>query len=243
MHGSRRAQPLPQDFIHALASTNASPAFLQEHLSLHDLYSESSPLAPSILQPAIPDPPPAEPPPPDLTSVLGADLISAREKSQRGYIPKHFPPLPSQHTWRDTPILSKREEDPRKIRERATDEGMEAERALRKLVVARNMGVAERGQKKVVRGKKGQDLEKVWKETLDAIAQGDDEREKRSNGDDVMAMDEIDLNFGFDGTADEKPLARRQNHIVSRKSDVDSGMLVNYEKKYWRKASAATSNG
>ncbi|KAF2231745.1 hypothetical protein EV356DRAFT_451474 [Viridothelium virens] len=242
MDSSRRTQPLPQDFIRALASTNASTVSLQDHLSLHDLDSESSPLVPSVLQPRIPEPPPAEPPPPDLTSILGPSLICAKEESQRMYIPKHFPPLPSQHTWKATPIFSEREEDPRKIRERATEEGMEAERALRNLVAARNAGAAGRSQTRAVSGKRGQGLEEVWKETVAAVVKGDEAREEQSNGRADMHMDEIDLSFGFDGSADKKPPTRNEKMTVPRKLDEHGGMMVNYEKKYWRKA-AAMSNG
>ncbi|KAI9663799.1 MAG: hypothetical protein M1821_007289 [Bathelium mastoideum] len=241
MHSSRRTQPLPQDFIYALASINASPAFLQEHLSLLDRDSEFSPLATSSLLPRIPDPLPTEPPPPDLTSILGTNLISTNEKRQRAYIPKHFPSLPSQHTWRATPIFSEREEDPRKIRERATEEGMEAERALRRLVAARNASIVSRRQKKAARGRKGRDVENAWKETVEAVARGDEKREKQANGHEET--DEVDLNFGFDGAADEKPRIRREEEEVSRKPDVNGGMMVNYEKKYWRKASTAAANG
>ena len=118
---------------------------------------------------------------------------------------------------------------------------MEAERALRKLVAARNAGAVSRNQKAVARGKRGQDIENVWKETVDAISKGDEERETKVNG--HGDEDEMDFNLGFDGTIDERPRTRRRHEISMKNVDANNGMMVNYEKKYWRKASVTASNG
>ena len=120
---------------------------------------------------------------------------------------------------------------------------MEAERALRKLVAARNVGIAGRGQKQAARGKKGQNLENIWKETVEAVARGDDDREKQMNRIDGIRVDELEMDFGFDGGSDEKPSARKEDNVADRMPDIESGMTVNYEKKYWRKASTVMSNG
>lgn len=118
---------------------------------------------------------------------------------------------------------------------------MEAERALRKLVAARNASAAGRGQKKKAKGRKGKDWEEMWEETVDAVAKGDEDREKHTDMLNGMRADELD--FSFDGAADEVPMIRKRDNMAVRKPDMDSGMTVNYEKKYWRKASAAISNG
>ncbi|KAI9710694.1 MAG: hypothetical protein M1820_002527 [Bogoriella megaspora] len=234
MGSSRRVQPLPQDFIYALASTNMSPAWLQEHLTLSDRDSDSSPLAPSNLQPHIRGPSPAESPPPDLTSVLGPDLIAAGTEQERYHIPRHFPQLPSQHTWRSTPIVAEREEDPRKIRERATDEGIQAERALRRLRAARNAGTAEQNRLTTSKGPKCQEAEDIYKQTLNAMLKEDELADGKTNRRADPDNMEIDLNFDSDETADEAG-AKSKSSSSARKPDLEKGVMVNYEKRFWRK--------
>ncbi|KAF2092231.1 hypothetical protein K490DRAFT_20106, partial [Saccharata proteae CBS 121410] len=122
----RRGRPLPQDFAHALAQSGFKPSDLESQLQL--------PIPPSITQPPIPPPPPEDDAPPQLEEILGEELSGVSEKTQRPYIPTHLPAFPSKHTWQSTPVFSARETDPRKIREKATKEGVMAEQALRKLM-------------------------------------------------------------------------------------------------------------
>lgn len=126
----RRTKPTALDFAAALAKTpHSSSASLlapQLHLSIPQ----------DVSCPALADPLPAPPPAPDFSSLL-QPLITI---SPPTYIPTHFPSLPPQHAWKQTPVFPEREKDARKMREKATEEGMLAEQALRKLAAAAKTG-------------------------------------------------------------------------------------------------------
>ena len=129
MLASRRNQPLPQDFLLALAELDISPSQLEEQIRLRIPKDIS---APEILAPS-----PDEPAPTDLSRMLGPALVETSHETHP-QIPTHFPPLPSKHTWSTTLPIAARERDPRKIRELAAQEGIVAEQALRKLAAAAN---------------------------------------------------------------------------------------------------------
>ncbi|OCL10775.1 hypothetical protein AOQ84DRAFT_288561 [Glonium stellatum] len=209
MSSSRRTQSIPQDFIHALVHMGIKPSSLIQHLDL--------PTLPLITQPPIPPPPPAEPPPPDLEGLLGPELSGAKDKAERNYIPSHFPNFPSKHTWQETPVYTEREKDPRKIRERATEEGILAEQALRKLMAASKSGLQKRGG---TRDKQSgqQKSEQMWAETMATVQQ--DEQASLTR--------DMDIDFGYDGAADGKKTAAEEQ--------LEGGVLVNYDRRYWRKA-------
>ncbi|TKA30648.1 hypothetical protein B0A50_02368 [Salinomyces thailandicus] len=135
MHTSRRTQPTASDFSAALAHqpNTSSASLLAPHLDLH--------LPPSISSPALPGPDPAPNSPAPLTELLQPLLIP--DQTPRPYIPAHFPPLPPRHTWRQTPVYTPRETDARAMRERMTEEGVQAEQALRKLATAAKAAAAE----------------------------------------------------------------------------------------------------
>lgn len=211
MSSSRRVQPLPQDFIHALAHQGIRPSSLLQHLDL--------PVSPSITQPSIPPPPPQEPPPPDLEGLLGPELSGVRDKAERPYIPSHFPAFPSKHTWQSTPVFTDRENDPRRIRERATEEGILAEQALRKLMAASKTGLQKRGGMNNRQSAQRRKSDRLWAHAMAAIQK--DEQ--------TSVMRETDLDFGFDTKAAAKKAA--QESKVE-----ESGMMVNYDRRYWRKA-------
>ncbi|KAL8953400.1 MAG: hypothetical protein Q9183_007331, partial [Haloplaca sp. 2 TL-2023] len=67
---------------------------------------------------------------------LGSILSDALVERSKPYVPRHFPVLPSKHTYKATAEFPVKEEDPRKVRERATAEGRLGEEALRRLVGA-----------------------------------------------------------------------------------------------------------
>ncbi|KAJ9654811.1 hypothetical protein H2201_008936 [Coniosporium apollinis] len=209
MTASRRTQPTPADFARALTQQGIP------HSTSLFRYLDS-PIPPSVLLPAIPPPPPAEPPPPDLDPVLGPKLAGTEEKAKRRYIPAHFPNLPSKHTWQAEPVFTARETDPRRIRERATEEGVLAEQALRKLMAASKSGHQVR--RRVSSDKRS---EEVWKETLKAVMQEDEENRRRT------AEDE---DYGWDGTVDLRP--GEDSRTLEPGTD---GVLVNYESRYWRR--------
>lgn len=153
MAACRRTRPIPQDFVVGLARDDIAPSDLTPHLGLR--------LPLSITLPRILAPAPAETAPTELSSVLGGDLVLPI--SQTSYIPSHFPPLPSRHTWHSTPVYTTRETDPRKIRERATQEGILAEKALRRLATAANQSSSAAKNK---RRAADESRERMWQETL-----------------------------------------------------------------------------
>lgn len=160
MTASRRTTPIPSDFTVALSTHNLSSTDFYPHLSLA--------LPAPISAPAIAAPTPAEPPPTDLSPMLGSSLT--RTDPSFSYIPSHFPALPSRHAWQSTPVFTDRERDPRKMRERATEEGILAEQALRRLTSARKPAQSrgERGTKR------DEARAKIWLEVVGEML-GDEE--------------------------------------------------------------------
>ncbi|KXT15694.1 hypothetical protein AC579_133 [Pseudocercospora musae] len=126
MHANRRTRPTALDFASALAQTpnTHTASLLRPQLDLE--------LPEDISYPSIPEPDHAPPQAPDFSTLL-QPLI---EQKPPTWIPNHFPALPPQHAWKQTAVFPAREQDARKIREKATKEGMLAEQALRKLAAA-----------------------------------------------------------------------------------------------------------
>ncbi|KAK9728986.1 hypothetical protein K7432_000624 [Basidiobolus ranarum] len=54
------------------------------------------------------------------------------------YIPKHMPPFPSTHTFKQTPVLPQRPEDPNKLRELNTEQTRLVEGNLKRLLMSSN---------------------------------------------------------------------------------------------------------
>ena len=159
MLSSRRIQPTPQDFSHALAREGLSPFDLRPFLN--------SSIPPATCLPHLPSPPPEEAPPPSL-ALLEPTLAGASAKAQLGFVPTHLPSFPANYTYKSTPEFTEREKDPRLIRELATDEGRRGEDALRKLLAKGN---PHRRQIEGVRGSntKFQEMESRWEDTLEAL--------------------------------------------------------------------------
>lgn len=157
--------------------------------------------------------------------MLGPDLSGATEKSDRRYIPKFFPDFPSKDTWHSTAVYTQRERDPRKIRERATEEGVEAEKALRQLMSA---GKLRSGRRKIGANeeegsvRRNNETEEMWEQTMAAILQEDEKAKKSAN--------DMEIDFGSEGAALTKPKQ------VEAQDDGGGMLLVNYDRKYWRRA-------
>ncbi|CZT21038.1 uncharacterized protein RCC_06899 [Ramularia collo-cygni] len=132
MNDCRRTTPTALDFTAAMRSmSNAHTASLLEpqlHLALPQEIS-----CPVLSEPA-PEPPPA----PDFGDLLQPLMTTTPPP----WIPSHFPALPPQHAWKQTAVFPEREKDARKMREKATEEGMLAEQALRKLAAAAKTSAA-----------------------------------------------------------------------------------------------------
>lgn len=215
MTANRRTKPSPQDFMMGLASQNVTSSSLLPHIKLH--------APPSVTQPPLSLPSPPEPPPPTLESILGQGLSGRTEKSKRPYIPRHFPDLPSRHTWCHTQANTGRVTDPRQIRERATEEGVLAEQALRKLMLARSTGLQNRARGMDRQSKAARRRDEIWEATMKMVMETDEAERK------LQEHDDMDVDFGSDDGygVDSFEKARR---------DMDDAVMVNYEKRYWRKA-------
>jgi transcription initiation factor TFIID subunit 8 len=220
MYSGRRTTPIPQDFALALARAGIEPKSL---LPLLDI-----PSMPEITQPALPPIPKAEEPPPNLAPLLGPELSSSKETELRRYIPKHLPELPSRHTWQATAVFPERETDAKTIRERAMQEGVEAEQALRKLTAATR---AEKEKSKEMRHEQSSSpafkANESWKMALEAAQSADRDEEAREDQD--GEADDL-----FDDTQET-----RVNGVSKMKSTDDASYgstaaaAVNYENQYW----------
>ncbi|EEH03256.1 bromodomain associated protein [Histoplasma capsulatum G186AR] len=137
MSSCRRMQPIPPDFEHALRNTNIHLDALHEYLipSLRQQHQQI---------PSLPSPPPSSPTAAVDLPFLGPELSGTAHRQLNVHIPKHFPNFPGRHTYRATPVFTARETDPRKIREKATEEGRLGEEALRKLARAGREGLVVR---------------------------------------------------------------------------------------------------
>jgi transcription initiation factor TFIID subunit 8 len=204
MMSSRRSHPIPQDWVYALARLRVTSSDLDPHVKM--------PLAPEITQPPLVPYAPDSPTLPPAESVLGPKLLPIRQK----YIPQHLPPIPSRHTWEQTPSYPKREEDARKIREKATEEGVQAEKAMRKLMTS---AVHAKSTKKDRRSAKDQ---WVWDEAMKEVLRMDEEQRLR---DEVAEAMEYEADAFRNGVS---------NNASEAQPDIDSKMLVNYEEKFWR---------
>jgi len=203
MISNRRTQPIPQDFIAALSHHGVTPGELLQHVKL--------PLLPSITQPSLPSAPADEVTPPQIDGILGPSLagLAIRKK----YVPAHLPELPSRHTWQDTPIYTKREKDARKIRELATEEGVLAERAMRKVMAGASFS------KPQARGIRSEKDQMMWEQALDAVMQMDEEQSRNEEQNEWEGLRGI-IENGEPQTA----------------ASFDAAIPVNYERRFWRSA-------
>ncbi|KAI9763699.1 MAG: hypothetical protein M1840_009172 [Geoglossum simile] len=216
MISCRRSQPTPQDFAFALWKENLSLLSLEPHLQ--------SSIAPSISQQSLPTPPPEDPPNMPLSPILGPVLCSTLDKQRTPHVPTHFPSYPSKHTYKATPEFTKREEDPRKVRERATEEARLGEEALRKLLGAASGGRCADGSAGPSNTKRKQ-RDRVWEQTVQALMTGNG-ISSLSNGDSGIGAPDVSI-ANKNSTAMFPP---------------EFGVVVNSEKGYWRKNSAAAHN-
>ncbi|WEW60232.1 hypothetical protein PRK78_005717 [Emydomyces testavorans] len=226
MTSCRRTQPIPQDFEHALNRNSVSLDSLRPYVKL-------SP-KPKRIPNTLPTPPPEE------TSVrthfhfLGPELSAPEDKQIHSYIPKHFPKFPSRHTYRDTPVYTKRETDTRKVREQATEEGRLAEEALRKLVhAAKNSRPTEEKAEKALWGREEESMDTMFEKAMAAVLKKQAEDKERKSKGKQKAVDTSGdgMDFSFTEPAKEKPLEKVDIELAK----LDLGPVVNYERQYWRR--------
>ena len=119
-----------------------------------------------------------------------------------------------------------READARKIRERATQEGVLAERALRKLLQARK-GTSRRGS----RQGDGSKDDAIFKEAMVALLKEDYERGRESlqEEDELLFLDESEKQ-----TKKEAEERRKQERAEAENEDFSFGPVVNHDRAHWR---------
>lgn len=231
MSSARRTETVAHDWIYALANAGLhGSGVLEPHLDTGDI-------PPSLLQPQFDPPAPQEPQPISTDALLGPELSGKTDKEARAYIPKHFPPFPSKNTYKATPVFTKRENDPRKIREKATEEGILAEQSLRKLMAAQKAGIQKQTAGKRKRSSRMKESDKLWQDAMtDLLAEEQDRAEKEAR------QREREENSDVEDNADEDAWnANSQNHQpivvhVERNVNLEEGVHVNYDQRFWRKS-------
>ena len=207
---SRRTQVIPQDYLQALHEHHLTLSALILHLD--------PPVLPEKSQPPLT----AEIAEIDGQSVFFPTFKPILDEKPAGqsnaYIPNHFPTLPGSHTYKATEDSTKRETDPRKIRERATEEGRLGEEALRRLVgTGSQLGDSD----SIATKRKAEDLRKrrneLWRKTMDAVA--------RETG--PMPGLARDISGDAMETLSNSPFALPERQRLTS--------AVNAEKSYWRK--------
>jgi len=224
MASARRTDPIPHDWIYALAGSGlGGSSLLEQHLDTGEVPA-------SLLQPHFDPPEPPSPPPLDLDGLLGPELSGKAEKDSKAYIPKHFPSFPSKHTYKSTPVFAKRENDPRRIREKAAEEGIQSEKSLRKLMIEQKKGLQNRkgGKRKVSpRILKNQTMLQT---ALQETAIEDEERVEKAKRQHALNREQ-DLGDGWEDAEVAPPQARSERRV-----NLEEGVHVNYEKKFYRKS-------
>ena len=210
MLSCRRTTAIPQDFLQALHTHQLSLRSLLPHLC--------PPIAPQLSQLPL-QAERAQDDEQHHLRFLGPILNSAPDEHIRKHVPNHFPAFPSKHTYKATPDFPERENDPRKIRERATQEGRLGEEALRRLVGAGATRSAQESLHAEQKGSTRARRNQLWMETMQAVA---------SEGEEVKGQDP-----GLPSVSEEKGV-ERESTILSF-GNARLGSPVNAEKRYWRK--------
>ena len=151
--------------------------------------------------------------------LLAKLLNGSPSKAQTNYIPRHFPILPSKHTYKFEEVFTIRETDPRKVRERATEEGRLGEESLRKLVSLREEHNSLEEQRRQDRKRTVRDQRQaLWKETMEAVRKMDSENTaaEKSNED----------HFEMDTDIPKLESKSGVGFLIS---------VVNSDRQYWRK--------
>lgn len=217
MLGSRRVQPTPADFLQSLHTHQLLLMSLLPHLNPPVTADKS-------LVALLPETTESEPEDPQTSDLI---LDSALNTEARSYIPSHFPPFPSQHTYKATPNLPSVERDPRKVRELAAQDARLGEAALRKLMGARsdmNLSTTAHTGNSVKNLRARRD--DVWKEAMQTVTPAPS-----------IGLEDSDSMQGLEGHGGFS--ASNRNAVNS------SGYLstsVNAGKQYWRRAGKRQSS-
>ncbi|KAL8946529.1 MAG: hypothetical protein Q9222_007089 [Ikaeria aurantiellina] len=217
MLSCRRSQPTVQDFLQSLHTHQLSLRALVPHLK--------PPVSRKLrrIELAYEDEKDGD----DYTHLtFNTNLEGTPDDRSRPYIPHRLPTLPGRHTYKATADYPVREEDPRKVRERATEEGRLGEEALRRLVSAgavdQTKSTSSRRHATSLRTKRHE----LWKATMQATS-------SVHSSDKFPDTDELALN-----------LPRNESQCL-RKPVSDFGRIssaVNADKRYWRKPATAQAS-
>ncbi len=206
----RRSQPIPQDFLQSLHTHQLSLRSLVPHLK--------PPVPPRKSQYSLQSDGSDEDGWPKDPDILSSLLSEGDNHKMTKYIPKHFPALPSMHTYQATAEFIQREEDPRKIRERATEEGRLGEEALRKLATHAHTTPIEATKDEITRPSAKEKRKRLWLETMEAVTK------EHSEG----VKPEAAYSMTGNGNATDAEMLKQ-----TRRGIITSA--VNADKKYWRK--------
>ena len=149
---------------------------------------------------------------------LLSSFLSSRTDAvvEMEFIPKHFPHLPSKHTYKATPEFLDREQDPRKTRERATEEGKLGEEALRRLVSAASqikaVDVGQANKKPSARERRAE----MWQQTMQEVS-------RKQSSPDAMVVE----------TVTNQVDAQQDNSTTKWAGSL--GSVVNADRRFWRK--------
>lgn len=224
MLASRRVQPIPQDFELALNKHRLSTDELSPYLKASRRV-EPTPTA------FLPNHQPEE----DSfksVSFLGPQLSGEDDRARSAHIPHHFPQFPSKHTYRHTPVFTQRDVDPRRIRERATEDGRYGEEALRKLARAafQDNQLGSTGREKKLWGRRIESMDSMFEKTVKAVAK---KSQKNTTFGGIAAPMEIDSGAGPD--VEVKP--SRGKTTLS----VELPPVINCERDFWRRTTASAN--
>jgi hypothetical protein len=217
MLSSRRTQPIPHDFEHALKRARLDPGDLLPHLKPAPFNAP----APSLL----PSPPPEN----EIMKTLPflTALSSEDDRATRTYIPAHLPSFPSKHTYSATAVFIERDGDPRKIRERAAEDGRHGEEALRKLASAafRDNQTGSSGRDKKLWGRRLDSMETMFEKTTKGLAK-------------KIGKDSYGASAGLISSAmniDSGPMDADTRARLKLSWNMELGPIVNCERDLWRR--------
>ena len=209
MLACRRTQPLPLDFLQSLHLNQLSLRSLLPHLD--------PPVPPSKSQISLSLDDVAQEPHQQQLPTLDSALGDRNKTEHASYIPKSFPSLPSEHTYKATPDIPVRENDPRKIRERAIEEGRLGESALRKLVGLRADDVLVPGVQTQQKANSMRVIRyEAWKKAMEASA--------------PIQATNTSIQSSARTVTEEDP-KKPENALLKKYS----APIVNADRKYWRK--------
>ncbi|KAL4928214.1 uncharacterized protein BDV17DRAFT_282192 [Aspergillus undulatus] len=217
MLSSRRLQPIPHDFEYALKRHSLPVDSLVPYLQ--------TPRKVEPIPTQLPSPPPEEDDDFKILPSLEPELDGEDDRARSSYIPKHFPGFPSKHTYRHTPVFTERERDPRKIRERATDDGRHGEEALRKLARAafKDNQPGSGGREKKQWGRKAETFESMFEKTVKGLAK------KASNPPAAGSSNAMDIDSSTAAESEARP--GRNKGLAG----MELPPIINCERDFWRR--------